>query len=216
MYVLVGDGWLNKPLQSPGLVDTIGIWKNGSAHAVKSSVFWSAKPRLAVMEWKTFLILLIFASTLGTKLDAPPKFITTFSNFAVRLQNAIWGFIISTLTGSKSLEHISSNCPCREFWSAICNSLYTCTCSVRFNGSHTVIRNMLPSICMTSEYNACFFWSSIKSLSTISLTFQWSPLIHIGVDTLIAFVLYVCHQLILMAFLLCSLPADRMDNPPYK
>jgi len=38
MYRFCG-GWLNKPLRSPGLVDTVGIWKNGPTHAVKSSVF---------------------------------------------------------------------------------------------------------------------------------------------------------------------------------
>ncbi len=38
-YVLVGSGWLNKPLRPPGLVDTISRWKNGPTHAVKSSVY---------------------------------------------------------------------------------------------------------------------------------------------------------------------------------
>jgi hypothetical protein len=40
-YVPVGGGWLNKPLQAPGLVDTNYRWKNGPKRAIKSSVLTS-------------------------------------------------------------------------------------------------------------------------------------------------------------------------------
>jgi hypothetical protein len=54
-YVLVGGRWLNKPLQPPGLVDTIGRWKNGPTYAVKkqcvlTSIDWDMSAKTGYLQ----------------------------------------------------------------------------------------------------------------------------------------------------------------------